>query len=118
MPRVKIKAGRKFHATVGSGDDRHTAVHEGGAVIEVTDAQLRNFPDVFEDPNAAPQVAGETLTPDEQAALARFREEKRKEAEAEQAKVASNTDKASQQVVANTPDAKPAEDKPADKPKK
>lgn len=113
MPKLKIKARRKFTQTVGTGDTRQTVVHQGGTVVDVTDAQARNFADIFEDPNAAPQTGGETLTPDEQVALAAFRETKRKEAEEEAAKVAGGGDKAAAKVVANASTDKPTEDKPA-----
>lgn len=118
MPKLKIKARRKFTQTVGTGDTRQTVVHQGGTVVDVTDAQARNFADIFEDPSAAAQVSGETLTPEEQEALSAFRATKRKEAEAEAAKVAGGQDKAGQQVQSTTGTDKPAEDKPADKPKK
>lgn len=101
MPKLKIRARRKFTQTTGTGDDRRTVVHQGGTVVDVTDAQARNFADIFEDPNAAAQTSGETLTPEEQEALSTFRAEKRRQAEEEAAKVAAGTDRAGAKVIAN-----------------
>lgn len=119
MAQVKIKAGRRFHQVTGSGDDRRVVVHPGGSVVTVTEAQARNFADLFQDPSATPGVSGETLTPDEQAALATFREEKRKQADAEAARVAGG-DRAGQKVMQTeggpSSDAKTADEKTAEKP--
>jgi hypothetical protein len=99
MPRVKIRVGRTFRQASGEGDNRKMTEFTGGQVVDVTEAQLRNFADLFEDPNAAVSAGGaENLTAEEAAALAEFRAKKAKEAEAEAAK-AKTPDPAAKKVA-------------------
>lgn len=102
MAKVKIRAGRKFHQTVGEGDSRTTRVFEGGQIVDVSEAQKRNFADLFEDPNAAVGTGtAENLTAEEAAALTEFRQRKAKEAEEAALKAKTNPNPAGVKVEAN-----------------
>ena len=117
MPKVKVRANRTFRQLSGEGDSRKMTTFTGGQVVDVTDAQLRNFPDLFEDPNAAVGTGtAENLTPEEAAALTEFRQRKAKEAEEAAAKVKNSPNPAGAQVEANKESdgtGKTAEDAPA-----
>ena len=102
LVKVKVRAGRKFHHTVGEGDARETKTFQGGEVVEVTESQMRNFADLFEDPNAAVGTGtAENLTAEEAAALTEFRQRKAKEAEEAKLKATTTPNPAGTKVDAN-----------------